>query len=92
MKVIGIIENMSGFVCPYCKKKIDLFKSGGGEKSAKELKVPFLGRIPIEPEIAASGDSGNPFINSTKDTETNRVMERITKKIVGFLTENRHTG
>ncbi len=85
MKVIGIIENMSGFVCPYCKKKIDLFKSGGGEKSAKELKVPFLGRIPIEPEIAASGDSGNPFINSTKDTETNRVMERIIKKVVDFL-------
>jgi Mrp family chromosome partitioning ATPase len=92
MKVIGIIENMSGFVCPYCKKKIDLFKSGGGEKSAKELKVPFLGRIPIEPKIVASGDSGKPFINSTEDTETNRVMEKIINKIVDFLTENRPSG
>ena len=86
MKVIGIIENMSGFICPHCRERTDLFKSGGGEKSAKELKVPFLGRIPIEPEIVASGDSGNPFINSTKDTETNRVMERITNKIVDSLT------
>ena len=92
VKVIGIIENMSGFVCPYCKEKIDLFKSGGGEKSAKELKVPFLGRIPIEPGIVASGDSGKPFINSTKDTETNRVMERIIKEIVGFLTGTRPSG
>ncbi|MCK5594866.1 Mrp/NBP35 family ATP-binding protein [bacterium] len=92
MKVIGIIENMSGFVCPYCKKNIDLFKSGGGEKSAKELRVPFLGRIPIEPRIVASGDSGKPFINSTKNTEINRVMERIIKKIVDFLTGTHSSG
>ncbi len=92
MKVIGIIENMSGFVCPYCKKKIDLFKSGGGEKSAKELRVPFLGRIPIEPGIVASGDSGKPFINFMKDMETARIMKKITNKIVDFLTGTRHSG
>ena len=92
VKVIGIIENMSGFICPHCRERTDLFKSGGGEKSAKELKVPFLGRIPIEPGIVASGDSGKPFINSTKDTETNRVMERITKEIVDFLTGTRSSG
>lgn len=92
VKVIGIIENMSGFICPHCGERTDLFKSGGGEKSAKELKVPFLGRIPIEPGIVASGDSGKPFINSTKDTETNRVMERIIKEIVGFLTGTRPSG
>jgi len=92
MKVIGIIENMSGFVCPYCKEKIDLFKSGGGEKSAKELKVPFLGRIPIEPGIVASGDSGKPFINFMEDMKTARIMKKITNKIVGFLTKNRPLG
>ena len=92
VKVIGIIENMSGFICPHCRERTDLFKSGGGEKSAKELKVPFLGRIPIEPGIVASGDSGKPFINSTKDTETNRVMERIIKEIVGFLIGTRPSG
>lgn len=92
MNVIGIIENMSGFVCPHCKKNVDLFKSGGGEKSAKELKVPFLGRIPIEPGIVASGDSGKPFINFMKDMKTARIMNKITNKIVGFLTENRPLG
>jgi len=92
MKVIGIIENMSGFICPHCRERTDLFKSGGGEKSAKELRVPFLGRIPIEPGIVASGDSGKPFINSTKDTETNRVMEKIIKEIVDSLTGTSSSG
>jgi len=87
VKVIGIIENMSGFICPHCRERTDLFKSGGGEKSAKELKVPFLGRIPIEPGIVASGDSGKPFISSMKDTETNRVMETISRKIEESVSE-----
>ncbi|MBN1526410.1 MAG: P-loop NTPase [Candidatus Omnitrophica bacterium] len=48
--VIGIIENMGGFLCPHCKKEIDLFGMGGGGKPADDLKVPLLGRIPVEPE------------------------------------------
>jgi len=87
MKVIGIIENMSGFICPHCKERTDLFKSGGGEKSAKELKVPFLGRIPIEPEIVASGDSGKPFIHFQKNTDTAKVIEIISQKIDDFVSE-----
>ncbi|MBN1353483.1 MAG: Mrp/NBP35 family ATP-binding protein, partial [Candidatus Omnitrophica bacterium] len=55
--VIGIVENMSGFICPHCKKEINLFGMGGGEKSADDLKVPFLGRIPVEPEMVKFGDS-----------------------------------
>ncbi|MDI6859035.1 MAG: Mrp/NBP35 family ATP-binding protein [Methanocellales archaeon] len=62
MPVIGIVENMSGFVCPSCGTQIDLFKVGGGEISAMELGVPFLGRIPIDPKICESGDSGVPFM------------------------------
>lgn len=45
--VIGIIENMSGFICPHCHGEVDIFKKGGGERAAKELGVPFLGRIPF---------------------------------------------
>ncbi|MDO9465277.1 MAG: Mrp/NBP35 family ATP-binding protein [bacterium] len=85
MKVIGIIENMSGFICPHCKERTDLFKSGGGEKSAKELKVPFLGRIPIEPEIVASGDSGNPYIHFQKNTDTAKIIKTISRKIEEFV-------
>ncbi|MFO7618112.1 MAG: Mrp/NBP35 family ATP-binding protein [Thermoplasmata archaeon] len=62
MNVLGIIENMSGMVCPHCGKNIDLFKTGGGERAALDMGVPFLGRIPIYPEMVLSGDSGNPAV------------------------------
>lgn len=60
--VLGIVENMSGMVCPHCKKTIDLFKVGGGEKAARELQVPFLGRIPIEPDMVKLCDDGKPLV------------------------------
>jgi ATP-binding protein involved in chromosome partitioning len=61
LPVLGVLENMSGFVCPQCGARIDLFKVGGGETLAHETKVPFLGRIPFDPEIVISGDSGMPY-------------------------------
>lgn len=62
LPVLGVIENMSGFVCPHCGERTELFGSGGGEEMATQMEVPFLGRIPIEPEIVASGDTGRPFV------------------------------
>jgi Mrp family chromosome partitioning ATPase len=53
LSVAGIIENMSGFVCPHCGKEVNLFKTGGGEKLAAEMHVPFLGRIPLDPQLHA---------------------------------------
>jgi len=82
---IGIIENMSGFMCPHCKKEIDLFGTGGGEKSAQDLNVPFLGRIPIEPEIVKLGDSGQPFVYFRKETLTASIMDGIISKIIEHL-------
>ena len=82
---IGIIENMGGFICPHCKKEIDLFGIGGGEKSAQDLNVPFLGRIPIEPEMVKSGDSGQPFVHFRKETPTANIMDGIMNKITGYL-------
>jgi len=79
--VIGIIENMSGLICPYCGKKINLFKSGGGEKAAKDFKVPFLGKIPIEPDIVESTDKGRPFIQTYAKTRTANLMEETITKI-----------
>jgi ATP-binding protein involved in chromosome partitioning len=61
LPVLGILENMSGFICPRCGARIDLFKVGGGETLARETNVPFLGRIPLDPEIVISGDNGVPF-------------------------------
>ena len=80
--ILGIIENMSGFVCPHCKKEIDLFGVGGGEKSAKELGAPFLGRIPIEIELVKSGDSGKPLVEFNKQNITAKIIKQIIEKIV----------
>lgn len=62
LPVLGVIENMSGFVCPKCGQRTDVFKSGGGEIMANEMHVPFLGRIPIDPQIVQSCDSGQPYV------------------------------
>jgi len=62
LPVLGVIENMSGLVCPHCGQVIDVFKRGGGEKMAKEMEVPFLGSIPIEPLIVEASDNGKPFV------------------------------
>ena len=83
--IVGIIENMSGFICPHCKKEIDLFGVGGGEKSARDLKVPFLGRIPVEPEMVKLGDSGRPFIHFKSQTQTARIMNEMIDKIKAHI-------
>jgi len=81
MPVIGLIENMSGFVCPHCGKKIDLFKMGGGEKAALQLNVPFLGRIPIDEKIVESGDKGIPFILAHRQSNAAQAFMEIVKNI-----------
>jgi ATP-binding protein involved in chromosome partitioning len=62
LPVIGIVENMSGFRCPCCGEVANIFKTGGGERLAQDMNVPFLGSIPIDPGIATSGDAGTPFV------------------------------
>lgn len=61
LKVLGVIENMSGFVCPHCGERTDVFSTGGGEKMAQQMKVPFLGRVPLAAEIVALSDAGKPL-------------------------------
>ncbi len=68
--VLGVIENMSGFVCPHCGKTTDVFKAGGGEKMARDMDVPFLGRIPLDPKITQASDDGKPYVKSFKDSES----------------------
>jgi ATP-binding protein involved in chromosome partitioning len=83
--VLGIVENMSGFRCPHCGRSIDLFKIGGGEKAARELGVPFLGRIPIEPEIVSACDEGKPFVFSINGTAAVQSFMDIAKKIASIM-------
>lgn len=83
--VIGIIENMSGFVCPKCGAEIEIFKVGGGKKIAEDLKIPFLGRIPIDPQICEDSDRGTPFIIEHMDSPATKAFMEIVKKIEDFL-------
>lgn len=75
LPIIGVIENMSGFVCPKCGEVTNIFKSGGGEKMAKEMKVPFLGKIPIDPQIVEACDAGKPYIKYFSETQTAKVFK-----------------
>ncbi len=86
--VLGIIENMSGFIYPHCKKEIDLYGTGGGENLAYDLKVPFLGRIPFEINIVKSGDKGEPFFGQGKENPPAERMDEIIKKIMNHLKSN----
>ncbi len=79
LRVAGIIENMSGFVCPKCGDKIDLFKTGGGESLAEEMNVPFLGRIPLDPNIVTSGDNGKAFVQTFPDSQTAKTFATAIK-------------
>jgi len=80
--ILGIVENMSGMVCPHCGEKIDLFKVGGGERAARELGVPFLGRIPIDPRMVISCDAGTPFVIDPDPSEVREAFEDLTQVVV----------
>jgi ATP-binding protein involved in chromosome partitioning len=83
--VIGVIENMSGFVCPKCGTRVDIFKTGGGRKIAEDLGVPFLGSIPIDPQICADSDEGIPFIVRHPDSPASKAFMDIVEKIEKYL-------
>jgi ATP-binding protein involved in chromosome partitioning len=85
LKIHGIVENMSGMVCPHCGKEINLFKEGGGEKIARELGVTFLGRIPIDPAIVELGDEGKPFVSHHPDSQASKAFQDIVNKIVATV-------
>jgi ATP-binding protein involved in chromosome partitioning len=85
--VIGIVENMSGFVCPDCGKETHIFMKGGGKKIAQEYSVPFLGSIPLDPRVCEASDMGHPFIMEYPDSPASKAFMTIVKKIKAFISE-----
>ncbi len=81
LPVMGVVENMSGFACPKCGEITDVFCSGGGKETAEKMNVPFLGRIPIDPQVAQSCDDGQPFIREFSKTATADCMKEIITSI-----------
>jgi ATP-binding protein involved in chromosome partitioning len=87
LPVAGIVENMSGLVCPHCDETIDLFGTGGGAALAAEMNVPMLGQIPLDPQVVAAGDEGTPFIQRCANTPSAKAMDAIVEKLL-MDTEN----
>lgn len=81
INVLGIIENMSGLICPHCREKIDLFKTGGGEKASRDFSVPFLGAIPLDPKVVLAGDAGIPMLSFDSDSEIATVFKDLATKV-----------
>lgn len=87
IRILGIVENMSGFLCPQCGEKTEIFKTGGGHRLAQEMNVPFLGAIPIDPGLMQAGDEGISYLQRFRDTETAHCFDRI---VAGITTATEH--
>lgn len=83
--IAGIIENMSGFICPNCKSEYDIFGSGAAETLAKEYNTKVLAKIPIEPEIREGGDKGEPIVVSREDSESAKRFKKAAKELIKFI-------
>ena len=82
LPVLGMVENMSGFICPHCGEQTEIFGSGGGEKTAKELNIRFLGRVPFEPGVVRSGDSGMPIVESEPNSRSAAAFGAIADALI----------
>ena len=83
--LLGIIENMSYFVCGHCGERTEIFSHGGGERAAEKLGVPFLGRIPIDPAIREGGDSGHPIVVTDPTSPQAEAFRDIARKLIDKL-------
>jgi ATP-binding protein involved in chromosome partitioning len=85
MPVIGVVENMSSFVCPHCGVKTEIFQSGGGQKMAKESNTTFLGSLPLDPTVGLDADQGQPFMLAHPDSEVAKSFTEIIHQVEEYL-------
>jgi ATP-binding protein involved in chromosome partitioning len=81
VEIVGVVENMSGFVCPHCNNTVDIFKSGGGEEIARDFELPFLGRVPMDPKIVVAGDDGKPYLSASTETPAGMAFAEVVSAI-----------
>lgn len=82
LPVIGVVENMSGFSCPHCGERTEIFKSGGGRVMAEDMGVPFLGQVPVDPRIVSASDDGEPYIVKFPETEAGKIFASLAAPIL----------
>jgi ATP-binding protein involved in chromosome partitioning len=85
--ILGIVENMSYLVCPHCQQRVDVFSTGGGERTAHEMKVNFLGALPLDPEVRAGGDTGKPVALRNADDAHGKVFLELAQRTIERIRE-----
>lgn len=85
MEITGVIENMSGFVCPHCNQTVDIFKTGGGEELARDFDLPFLGRVPMDPKVVIAGDDGVPYLSSDAVSPATEAFDAVVTAVENRL-------
>jgi ATP-binding protein involved in chromosome partitioning len=87
-RVLGIVENMSGYECPHCGQVADIFGRGGGEALAGDMGLPFLGRVPLDAQVREAGDDGVPTVNRYPDSPAGRALEEVARALLAVLDED----
>ena len=85
--ILGIVENMSYLVCPHCGERVDVFSTGGGERTAREMQVNFLGALPLDPAVRAGGDSGKPVAMRNGDDAHGEVFRQLAVRTIARIRE-----
>jgi ATP-binding protein involved in chromosome partitioning len=85
--IVGLVENMSFFVCPHCHEEIDIFSKGGGERTARQFDIPFLGRVELDPEIRKAGDTGLPAVLAGEEGPHAKSLYEFARTVVGRVGE-----
>src|SRR5205807_5513492 len=85
--IVGIVENMSFFVCPHCHNEVDIFSRGGAEKMAAQFAVPFLGNIELDPEVRKSGDGGRPVVLEGENSPHAKSLFGFARRVVARVDE-----
>ena len=85
MPVLGIVENMSYFVCDGCGKRHEIFRYGGGRRTSEELGVPFLGEVPLDPKVTWGGDQGDPVVVSAPDSPASKALREVARQVIARL-------
>jgi ATP-binding protein involved in chromosome partitioning len=80
-RVLGVVENMAGWVCPHCGEETDVFGRGGGERLAEEMGVPFLGRVPLDAAVASAGDRGRPTVLGDPEGQAGRALHALARAV-----------
>jgi ATP-binding protein involved in chromosome partitioning len=83
--ILGIVENMSYFVCPHCNERVDIFGHGGAEKAAERLNVPFLGAVPLNPEVRVGGDEGVPILRANPTSAESEALRKVAQNVAARI-------